>query len=62
MDNKPTHTVETFTCDDCKKGLPITKRCDPDLDVCNDCVEYYPNETGYCSNYCRVTGKCDESC
>lgn len=53
---------ELFICDDCKKELALEEKCDPDLDVCKMCADTYPNETGHCSLFCRVTGVCDESC
>ncbi len=52
----------TFICDDCKKIMLIAERCDADLDVCKPCADMYPNETGYCSYWCRVTGRCDDAC
>ena len=53
---------ETFVCEDCKKKLSLNKRCSPEYDICNDCLDNYENKTGYCSVYCRITGRCDESC
>ena len=52
-----------FICEDCCKELPISKRCDPDFNICQDCLEEnYENKTGYCSMSCMITGICDESC
>lgn len=51
-----------FVCNDCKRELPGKERCDPDLDVCKACLGKYENVSGYCSPYCRVSGKCDYSC
>jgi hypothetical protein len=54
--------LETFICEDCKKELPISNRCHSDFDICNECLENYPNKTGWCSIQCRITGDCDQSC
>jgi hypothetical protein len=56
--------LHTFTCEDCNKELPIDKKVSnfADIPICEDCLSAYPNQTGYCSVECRVSGKCDESC
>ncbi len=52
-----------FVCEDCGKKLQIRERCDPDFNICDNCLnENYEDKTGYCSVYCRITGRCDESC
>lgn len=53
---------EVFICEDCKKSLPIKERADENYDVCTDCLKEYEDRTGHCSAYCRISGKCDESC
>lgn len=53
---------ETFICEDCKKELPISEMCHTEYAICNNCLDYYEDKTGYCSVQCRINGQCDESC
>ncbi|MCF3107278.1 hypothetical protein LL912_00665 [Niabella sp. CC-SYL272] len=54
--------VRTFVCEDCGGEMPINKKCDSDIEVCDDCIRDYDNKTGYCSVHCRYSGQCDQSC
>ena len=30
--------------------------------ICEDCLENYENQTGWCSPHCRISGECDQTC
>ena len=55
--------TDVFVCDDCGKTLHIREKCDEEYNICRNCLyENYDNPTGHCSAYCRISGRCDESC
>lgn len=55
-------SLEKSVCFECEKELDAKNKDDFYNEICADCLEKYPNETGYCSVSCRISGKCDESC
>lgn len=56
-------SIENLKCEDCGEEKPDVKyREDGEYLLCDDCLNNYPNETGYCSISCRISGNCDGSC
>ena len=54
-----------------KKSILICEHCESTLNVtneyknyflCEDCNEIYDDKTGYCSFYCCIENRCDDSC
>lgn len=47
-------------CENCGEEKPDVKsRGDGEYLLYDDCLNNYPNETGYCSISCRISGNCD---
>lgn len=53
-------SIENLKCEDCGEEKPDVKsRGDSEYVLCDDCLDNYPNETGYCSISCKISGNCD---
>lgn len=47
-------------CEDCgEEKSDVKSRGDGEYLLCDDCLNDLPNETGYCSISCRISGNCD---
>lgn len=49
-------------CENCDKEVFIRELYSRDPAVCSGCEEELDDVTGYCSMFCRLTGRCDDSC
>lgn len=53
---------EQIECSECGKPLDAKNNDDFYHEICRQCIYELPNETGYCSISCRLSGICDGSC